>query len=268
MKHLSEEELVEHHFADPGSRTFRIAARHLDGCSECAADGERLAEDMKAMLGMDYQELGAEYGESVWSRVQGKLPAVAALEPAETWTRTFTWWRGWGPGWARGLSYAGACAVLVLVAFQIGRMWEHRQHPQVAVAKPHAPVERQVVVVVLGDHLDRTERLLVELKHADGEDAEVVKPLREEARSLLAANHVFREDADKTDDEALQKALDHLDHLLTAVAYEPGGLNARSIARLQKEMKADGLLFEVRVLKSRTPRREMTARVTAKGGAA
>jgi len=159
--------------------------------------------------------------------------------------------------------------VLVLAAFQVGRMWEHRQQPRTTAAKTPAPVERQVVVVVvLGDHLDRTERLLVELKHADGEDAEVVKPLREEARSLLAANHVFREDADKTDDEALQKALDHLDHLLTAVAYEPGGLNARSIARLQKEMKADGLLFEVRVLKSRTPRREMTARVTAKGGAA
>jgi hypothetical protein len=257
MKHLSEVGLVEHYFGDPGSRSFRIAQRHVEGCSECAEDGKRLSEDMKVMQGMDYKELSADYGESVWRRVASALPALPIEEAP---TRRFNW--------VRGLSYAAACGVLVLAAFQVGRVWEHGQRPRITVAKTPAPVERQVVVVVLGDHLDRTERLLVELKHADGEDAEVVNPLREEARSLLAANHVFREDADKSDDAALKKALDHLDHLLTDVAYEPGGLNPASIARLQKEMTADGLLFEVRVLRSRTPHREMMARVAAKGGTA
>jgi hypothetical protein len=261
MKHLSEEELVEHYFADPGSRAFRIAQRHVDACGECAAGSVGLAEDLNAVQGMDYEELSVEYGESVWSRVAVVLPPRPI---AEAPLRTFSLSRGWG----LGLSYAAACVVLVLTAFQIGRMWEHRQHPGNPVAKVPVPVQRQVVVVVLGDHLDRTERLLVELKHADAEDTEVVKPLREEARSLLAANRVFKEDADKSDDAALRKALDHLDHLLNNVANEPGGLNAMSIARLQNEMKADGLLFEVRVLRSRTPHRETTVRLAAKGGAA
>jgi hypothetical protein len=212
---------------------------------------------------LEYNELSLAYGESVWNRMAGKLPALAMDETPRR--------RGpWGLSWGLALGWATACAVLIVAAFEVGRVWEHRQHPQNAatVTKPAAPVERQVVVVVLGDHLDRTERLLVELKHADGEDADVVKPMREEARSLLVANHVFREDADKSGDEALTQALDHLDHLLADVANAPGGLNAASIGRLQKEMQSEGLLFKVRVLRSRPEHRGMTARIAARGGAA
>jgi hypothetical protein len=259
MKHLSEEEIVEHFFSDAGSRATRIAERHLDGCAECAAESARLADDMNAMQGMDFNELRADYGESVWSRVSAALPERAITDSP---VRRL--------GWSWGLGYAAASAALVLGAFEIGRMWEHSHYPVATVTKAPtpAPMERRVVVVVLGDPLDRSERLLVELKHANGEDAEVVTPLRDEARSLLAANREFLQDADKGDDEALKKALDHLDHLLNHVANQPGGLNAASIARLQKEMKSDGLLFEVRVLRSRTPGGDATVRIAAKGGAA
>lgn len=260
MKHLSAEEIVEHYFADPGDRLFRVAQKHVDECVECAGESARLADDLNAMRGADFEELTPDYGEGVWRRVSGVLPPRVKPAPA----RRFKW----GMGWRWALSYASASAVLVLGAFQVGRIWEHRQHPPIAAVTPTPPIERKVVVVVLGDHLDRSERLLVELKHADGEDAEVVKPLRDEARSLLAANHVFREDAERGDDTALKEALDHLDHLLSDVANEPGGLNAESIARLQKQMQKDGLLFEVRVLRSRTPHQYLTARLTAKGGAA
>ena len=40
------------------------------------------------------------------------------------------------------------------------------------------PAPQRVVILVLGDHLDRTERLLVELKHADADDSEMIPPLR------------------------------------------------------------------------------------------
>jgi len=258
MTHLTEEELIEHFYGEAGGKACRIAQRHLDGCAECAAKSAKLANDMKAMGKMDYQGLSEEYGQSVWSRVAEKLPALAIDEAPR---RTMAW--------RQALGWAAACAVLVVAAFEVGRIWEHRQQPQkAAVMKPASPVERQVVVVVLGDHLDRTERLLVELKHANGEDAELVKPLGEEAQSLLVANRVFREDAVKSGDERLIQALDHLDQLLANVANAPGGLNATSIARLQNEMQVDGLLFKVRVLRSRTPHREMTARIATRGGAA
>ena len=114
-----------------------------------------------------------------------------------------------------------------------------------------APPPQRVVVVVLSDHLDRSERLLVELKHADASNAEMVSPLRDEARSLMAANRICRQTAREDDDPALATALDRLDHLLTQLANQPEGLDNASITRLQDEMNANHLLFEVRVLRSR-----------------
>jgi hypothetical protein len=262
MSHLTEEELIEHYYAgqggDPGGKTFRIAQRHLDGCAVCAAESTKLADDMKEINGLEYDKLSIAYGESVWSKVAQSLPVLAIDEAPRRRVP-----------WGLMLGWAAASAVLIVGAFEVGRMWENRQqHPQNAVVKPQAPVQRQMVVVVLGDHLDRTERLLVELKHANGEDTDVVKPMREEARSLLVANHVFREDADKGGDTALTQALDRLDHLLSDVANAPGGLDSASITRLQEEMQSEGLLFKVRVLRSRTPHAAMTARIALKGGAA
>jgi hypothetical protein len=68
------------------------------------------------------------------------------------------------------------------------------------------------------------------------------------------ANRRARADAQENGDPALTTALDHLNELLDVLANHPGGLNAAAIARLQGEMNADGLLFEVRVLRSRIPR--------------
>jgi hypothetical protein len=261
MSHLSEEELIEHYYAgqgaDPVGKAFRIAQRHLDGCATCAAESAKLADDMKEMDGLEYDKLSVAYGESVWDRVAQRLPAQAVEEAP----------RRRAP-WGMMLGWAAASAVLVVGAFEIGRMWEQRQHPQIAQVKPAASAPRQVVVVVLGDHLDRSERLLVELKHANGEDTDVVRPMREEAQALLVANHVFLEDADKSGDAALTQALDHLGHLLSDVANAPGGLDKASIERLQEEMQSEGLLFKVRVLRSRTPHAAMTARIALKGGAA
>jgi hypothetical protein len=107
----------------------------------------------------------------------------------------------------------------------------------------------------LSDHLDRSERLLVELKHAKADDTELAVPLRDEARSLLLANRKAQQDAAQAGDPALTVALDHLDRLLNTLANQPGGLNAAAIARLQDEMTHDGLLFEVRVLRARIPNR-------------
>ena len=85
-------------------------------------------------------------------------------------------------------------------------------------------------------------------------------------RSLLAANKVCRKNAAQSDDPELTTALDHLDSLLAEAANAPGGLNAQSIARLQEQMNRDGVLFEVRVLRSRVAHRAGAGAIPAKGG--
>jgi hypothetical protein len=162
--------------------------------------------------------------------------------------------------------------VLVAGAFIAGRMWEHKQIRTTVGANPTAipqkatPPQQRLVVVVLSDHLERSERLLVELKHADTGNEEMVTPLRDEARSLLAANRVCRQNAEKDDDPALAAALARLDHLLAELANHQGGLNAAALARLQAEMNSGSLLFEVRVLRSRIPDQQPAANNRPNGG--
>ncbi len=268
MEHLSPEGLVEMYYNEAAPGDYKSAQQHVEECADCAKAYRSLESDLKALGNMEALERDEGYGERMWQRVAARLPVAAEMRspvprPAGKW-RPWLW---------MGLSYATGCAVLAAAAFYVGTVWEHQQHlkreaAREAQQKVTAPEKPRVVVVVLGDHLDRSERLLVELKHADADNQELVKPLRDEARGLLAANHVFREDADKSGDPALSQALDKLDKLLKEVANEPGGLNAASLERLQKEMTNEGLLFEVRVLRSKNPYRETAVRVVGNGGAA
>jgi hypothetical protein len=253
MNHLSEEDLAELYYSEDGSE----AARHLDACTECARAYETLRADLADMKTVNPPARSENYGEEVWRSIESQLPAY--IGRPRSWLMQ-PWWIG--------LSAAAACALLVAAAFYAGRLWEHRNPPPPAVVShPVSPAPR-VVVVVLSDHLDRTERLLVELKHANADDAQLASPLRDEARSLLAANRKCRQDAEATGDPALTKALDHLNELLNGLANQPGGLNADAISKLQAEMDKDGLLFEVRVLRSRIPDRQAAANLHLKGGIA
>jgi len=250
MNHLSYADLVEHYY---GEGPFGGGA-HLANCAGCARMFAALESDLNDIQGAEPPPRDESYGEHVWAAIAPALPRYE-LEK-KSWLK--------GVGLWRGLCYAAACSLLLAGSFFAGRVWE-RTKPQITAVKTPAPKvmpqpKQRVVVVVLGDHLDRSERLLVELKHADAESTETIAPLRDEARTLLAANRSFREEAAQADDPELATALKHLGGLLTELADQPGGLNAEAVSRLQREMKSDRLLFEVRVLRSRSP--ELKAHVT------
>lgn len=239
MRHLSEEELVEYYYLeDPNNSDVD---EHLQGCSACAETYAELQGDLAAIKAAELPARDAAYGDRVWKSLSGSLPAWPS--------RRRIWLIG---GLLRGLSYAAACTLLLAGSFYTGRLWEQRAHTRITAAPPASlPPHQHVVLVVLGDHLDRSERLLVELKHVDANNTEMLPPLRDDARSLLAANHICRKNAQQSGDPALEIALGHLDSLLNQLANQPGGLNAAAIERLQSEMNVEGLLFEVRVLRTR-----------------
>ena len=139
--------------------------------------------------------------------------------------------------------------LLVAVAFVAGRRWERKQAPQVAVAvDPQA--RQRVVIVVLGDHLDRSERLLVQLNHAGAGDLSSL-PLRSEAQELLASNRLVRQSAVQAGDLNVEASLDRLERLLMELANQPGSLTEADLNRLRQEMNTDNLLFDIRVLRTR-----------------
>jgi len=236
MKHLNEAELIEHYYEESADTAER--ERHLKACPACAKSYAELRRDLDAVKPLAPPARGEGYGDQVWQSLRASLPVYE--KPRRRTLSQF-----WQP-----LAWATACAMLVAVAFYAGRQWQRKQTPAVAVAvDPHA--RQRVVIVVLGDHLDRSERLLVALNHAGANDAWEATPLRSEARELLATNRLVRQSAIETGDLGAEASLDRLERLLVELANEPDGQSEADLNRLRQEMNTDGLLFDIRVLRSR-----------------
>jgi hypothetical protein len=256
MKHLTEEEMIGQIYGESENTT--AVERHLADCRECAQGFAELKRDLAEVDRVVAPARDAEYGQRVWTAI---APFLAVYE-----TEKRRWWQSVAV--LRGLSFGVAGALLMACAFYAGRLFEQKQRPPVVAQENHAPtpqVKQPIVVVVLDDHLDRSERFLVQLKHADF-DPESVAPMRDEAKNLLADNRICRKNAAQSNDPELTTALDHLDSLLAETANQPGGLNAASIAKLQDEMNSEGVLFEVRVLRSRMAHHPETANNPETGG--
>jgi hypothetical protein len=234
MKHLDEAELIEHYYEE--SPNQGESERHLKACPVCAKRYAELCRDLDGVAAATPPARGEDYVEQVWQSIRASLPVYES--PKSSWMRYY-----------RPLGWAAACVLLVAVAFVAGRRWERRQASPVAVAvDPQA--RQRVVIVVLGDHLDRSERLLVQLNHADGNDLSAL-PLRSEARELLASNRLVRQSAMQVGDRNVEASLDRLERLLMELANEPDKLTEADLNRLRQEMNTDGLLFDIRVLRSR-----------------
>jgi hypothetical protein len=248
MKHLEEAELIEHYYEE--SANMGESERHLKACPLCAKRYAELCRDLDGVAALTPPARQEDYVEQVWQSIGAYLPVYE--KPKSRWMRYY-----------RPLGWASACVLLVAVAFVAGRRWERKQAPSVAVAvDPQA--RQRVVIVFLGDHLDRSERLLVQLNHANGNDSSL--PLRSEARELLASNRLIRQSAMQAGDLNVEGSLDRLERLLMELSNEPDKLTEADLNRLREEMNTDGLLFDIRVLRSRVhspgPEKQSADKVT------
>jgi len=245
MMHLSEDELVEQYYEDGTSE----ATAHLKGCRECSARYTEVKQNLDAIAPLAVPQRSADYGERVWEKLHPHLV------PYEKKTAG---WRAWG-SWRAALIAAG-CAVLLAAVFVGGRYWERATNKTPVIAtNPQA--SQRVVLVVLTDHLDRTERLLVELEHARGNDSADQTQLQSEARELLASNRLYRVTARNSGDPEVAGALDKLEGVLAEIANEPR-LSAADIERVRKDMNTKGILFEIRILRAHSSDEESGARIT------
>ncbi len=248
MRHLNDYELVDHYYGEADDPAY--IANHLRECGDCARSYAALMHDLSEIQPIAPPERSADYGSQVWQSIRN---SVTVYEKKKSPWFSFNL--------RTGLSFAAACLVLISVFFA-GRHWERRNSPPPgAVAdNSNGQVRQRVVLLVIGDHLDRSERLLVALRHGEADPA-----MQAEARDLLSSNRLYRESASQSGDPTLAAALDHLERFLVEISNQPDGVTPARLAELQKEMNTDGLLFEVRVLRSRVQEGEQKETAGSKG---
>ena len=244
MTHITEDDLVALALDDAPDELRTAAEQHLPACAACTA----AMEEIRATLGAaaaagDVPERGDEYGAQVWAAIESRLPSRERGTPARVVVR----WRPW----------LAAAAALLLAA---GSYWLGRQSattPSSTGAGPtatNAPgaaasaagIRERVVLTALGEHLDRTERTLVELINSDPGAQVDISAEQAWARDLLEANRIYRQSTG-AQAPALSQVLEDLEPVLTEIANSPSRLTSEEFETLRARIDARSLVFKVRV---------------------
>jgi hypothetical protein len=248
MSHLTDEQLIEHFFGEGANRV--VVETHLRICSRC----EQVYEEISNVLAVNAPEPPARepgYGKRLWQSIQAPLRTY----PKKPKRNYFSWPR---------IVLASACLLGIAAAFFVGALWQRsRVHPSEATISPQA--KERVVLFILDDYLDRSERLLVQLNHAGGENGDPDDSLQTEARQLLPDIRLSRQALSTGSNPMMASALDHLERVLLEVANSPDNLNSADIERIEREMNTDSLLFQIRILRARTSQQEQKVEPSRKG---
>jgi hypothetical protein len=243
MKHLSEEQLIAYQDGETAGRD--TAAAHINSCAECQAELNRLAEMLAAYQALPVPDPGEEYGPRVWQQIAPRLQ-----EKRSHWWQVFLE--------PRRLTAAGLVAALLLVAFLAGRVSKPVDHGDAALTAEQ--VRQRVLLLAVGEHLGRSEMVLMEIANAEPEGASMkqvnLSSQRRRAEELLEENRLYRQTALQEGDTGIANVLDELERVLLDVAHSPGNVTPAQFKSIRQRIDDDGLLFKVRVLTKEIERRE------------
>lgn len=236
MNHLTEEQLVLFYYRE--LEDLAGVEEHLAACDSCRAACREL-ESLLGQVQVPVPERGEHYGSQVWHRLRPRL------EPRRLWA--------W-PKWVLATAMAG----LVVAAFLAGRFWPGatREAPQ-SIAQP---VRERILLVAVGDHLERSQMVLLELVNSKTDGAVDISEEQQRAQDLVAANRLYRQTAARAGEAGLASVLEDLERTLIEVAHRPALVSAADFEELRRRIEAQGILFKIRIIDSQVRQREQTIR--------
>jgi len=275
MKHLTDEQLALHFYGE-GAEDSAEVSQHLHECDSCRANLEQL-EAVLGSVEMPVPERPENYEATVWHNLRGHLPE---RESKKKW-----WWMGAPQRWAA----FGAVAALVIAAFFLGRVTNVQQPAPPTIAQaPQAPqtIEKtseaqqppeattgrstrravatkagnkgsdRILLVALGDHLERSQMVLVELMNATPGESLDITSQRQLAQDLVSENRLYRQTAAREKDSSVTNLLDGLERVLVDIAHEPSKLTGPELENIKQRIEAQGIVFKVRVVGSQMKQRK------------
>jgi hypothetical protein len=239
MTHPTEETLNDYLERELTPAEQVRVATHLEICADCALIVAELQQVVR-----DASALGPiEPPEHVWTSLQSKVhspqPKAQSLWPRYAW--------------------ALATAALVVMAFFVGRVAQQREQQTVSrqdgttaghASADQTAVRERVLLVAVGDHLERSQMVLVELAHAETRDQLDISAERQLADDLVASNRLYRQTAQQMGQENVAGLLDELERVLVEVARGPSTVSMGQLADIQQRIEALGIVFKMKVVGS------------------
>ena len=254
MNHLSEEQLILHYYGEPGETGADDAAgdtlgseRHLEECGDCRALYASLERVLNVVDGLPVPERSADYGAEVWQRIEQRMEQ-------SVWARRRTLWML--PASWRWAAAAAACAALMVTAFVAGRSYPQRYKPT-QISAADAQTGERVLLVAVGDYLERSQMVLIELTNANSQGSTDISAEQERAGGLVTETRLYRQTAARTGDARITGVLDELERVLVEITHAPSNMTPGQLEELRQRLEAEGILFKIRVLGSNVRNQEI-----------
>ena len=275
VRHPTDEQFVLYHYGELDEAEGAAFRSHIRECEGCQRQLATLGRELAAVRPVSIPERPADYGARVWARLQPRLADQRAREskPARRW------WP-FGAVALRPLAYAAGLAVLVVAAFVAGRYWapapapeqvasgtpasstpstEPGSEPELAGAPPGAQgstaaaavagVRERILVLEVGEHLERSRAALLEVMNAPDEDGAIdLSADQERVRDLVAENRLYRLSAIDAGENGMAAVLDDLERALVEIANGPSRVSETEFEHVRGEIDAQGLIFKVGIL--------------------
>ena len=231
-EHIQEEQLILHYYGEVAESP--AIEEHIASCAQCRREYHALQRVLNSVDSAPVPSRGADYGQQVWNRVSPKLPGAR---------------RKWFVFSQRWVAVA-AMAALVVCAFLAGRYSPHTATTSpVTTVAGSAQVRDRILLVSVGDHLERSQMVLRELANSSGKELDIT-PERTLAGSLVEANRLYRQTAAATGEASVASILDDLERVLIEISNSPDNISAAQLAELRDRIEAQGLLFKVQIIGS------------------
>ena len=236
MPELLEDDLILYYYGE--ARNDAEIRRRLAASSADAKRYQELCQLLERVDGLPVPEPHADYSARVWRRLQPQLAPRPAGQRLREWLAA-----AFAP---RRLATAGAFLILLIVAFAAGRFGLTPPEEDPGAPLPETGRER-ILMVSVGEHLERSKILLIELTNAPGGAGGQLTDELVRAAELLPANRLYRQAALRSGQAGVADVLEELERLLLDVAHS-GDLSAADLGDLKQRIEGGGILFRVQVI--------------------
>jgi hypothetical protein len=244
--HVTEDDLILHYYGELEPAAAQRTADHLRECVGCNGNFTTLQRVLAAVDAAPPIELGDGFEPTVWARLQPELDR----EPRKGWFA----WLVLSP--ARLASVAGI-VILVAAAFFAGRVSQPAVPSNANEATTASTgLSERILLSDLGEHLDRSQLMLIELVSADPADTADFATRRARAEELVSDNRLYRQTAAANGNASLAAVLDDLEQVLVDVAASPDNVSVADFDDVRQRIDNKGLLLKVRVLSLEVQKRQ------------
>ncbi len=251
MEHLTEEQFVLHYYGEPDTADADAGAEaesHIAGCAECRDRYQTLQRVLNTVDSAPLPERAVDYEAQLWRKLAPRLP--------KTCKAGLPRWFGIHQKWVAAAAMAG----LLVAAFVAGRATQQTPAGTPATQTvAYGKARERLLLVAVGDHLERSQMVLVEVANAGGGKGKFdISYEQNVAEDLVEANRIYRQTALSNGDTGTASLLDDLERTLLEIAHSPTQPNDAQLSDLRHQIEDRGLLFKVKVFQSKVNARQST----------